>query len=90
VPHVVTISPKRLPLARARTRAAIRARILTALEHHRPDVDASGSIRLYFSPRRDPRAAKEEVAALLDVADHHWRRAFVLYPTESSLIERRA
>jgi hypothetical protein len=87
VPHVVTISPKRWPLARAKTRAAIRAQVLSALEQrYRPEFDdPSGPIRLQFSPRGDRRAAKEEVTAVLDAADRRWRRAFDLYPNESSL-----
>jgi hypothetical protein len=90
MPHVVTIWPKRVPLVRARTRVAMRAQIVAALANHRPELDGvSGSIRLYFSPRDDARAAKEEVAALLDKVDPRWRRAFVLYPTESALNERR-
>src|ERR1700712_5428825 len=87
--HVVTISPKRLSLARARTRTLIRAQIVVALADYRPEVEGdTGSIRLYFSPRHDPRGAKDEVTALLDAADRRWRRAFALYPTESSLRER--
>ena len=89
MPHVVTISPRRVSLVRARTRAAMRARIIAVLADHRPEVDGvSGSIRVYFSPRHDPRAAKEEVAALLNAAHPQWRRAFALYPTEFRLKER--
>ncbi|MDP9256144.1 MAG: hypothetical protein M3Q31_06260 [Actinomycetota bacterium] len=92
MPRVVTISLKRWPLARAKTRAAIRAQLVSAreqryrLEYH----DPSGSIRLHFSPRRDRRAAKDEIDAVLDAADRRWRRAFDLYPNESSLRRRGA
>jgi hypothetical protein len=86
VPHVVTISPRHWPLARAKTRVAIRAQLLSALEGYRPEFDdPSGQIRLHFSPLRDLRAAKEEVAAVVDAADRRWRRAFDLYPNEQSL-----
>jgi hypothetical protein len=89
VPHVVTISPKRWPLARAKTRAAIRAQLLRALERYRPEFDdPSGPIRLHFSPRSDLRAAKEEVAAVLDAADRRWGRAFDLYVLASLLARR--
>jgi len=87
--NVVTLSPRVLVLPTRRDRDA-RDRIERALvEKYRARRESDPDrIEIYFPKRGPRRAAKEEVAAELDRVEPHWRRLYVLYPTESSLRER--
>ncbi len=85
--NVVTLSPRRLVLPTRQNRET-RGRIQSAvLTRYRARVETYG-IAIDFPKRKGARAAKDEVAEVLDGVDRRWRRVFVLYPTESTLREK--
>jgi hypothetical protein len=79
VPRVLVLPTRRNRLTRQRVEAAVAERYRARFERDPERIEVD------FPKRISGRAAKSEVAELLDRADPRWRRVFVLYPTESAL-----
>ena len=83
--NVVTLLPRLLVLPTPRNRAARETVQTNVVRHFRATEGAHQSLRMDFPKRKGARAAKDEVAALLDEIEPRWRRLYVLYPTEDAL-----
>jgi hypothetical protein len=87
--NVVTLTPRVLTLPTRRNRET-RARIERfVVERYRARLESDPErIEMDFPKSVGGRAAKNEVSQALDSVDPRWRRAFTLYPTESSLRDK--
>jgi len=86
--NVVTLTPRILTLPR-RGNAEARQEIVAGLRKAYRPRESAGQIEIDFPKNVGGRAAKDQVVAELDRLDPHWRRLYVLYPTENSLRRER-
>lgn len=87
--NVVTLVPRLLVLPTRRNRETREKVEAHLVERHRARAESNPDrIEIDFPKRLGGRAAKAEVIESLDEVAPHWRRLFVLYPTETALRDK--